>query len=190
MRYASPEQIKVLNLWCSHGPSTLDPSPTPGGAASYQRRSSLTAIRQLIEYWGMGPEYEHMRQNVHSRDITQISDVLRLELVAQARSRGLVMRGGEAPVPLFGMQMEVLTRLAWGATQDSLTTSMRISRKSAAEHTWRMRKETGCSTTAQLVACAYRHEWLPSQQEIDESGRHNQLAVFDADRVRLMGPAQ
>lgn len=190
MRYASPEQIAVLTRWSAHGPRSLDPSPAGENHNSYQRRASLTAIRQLIEYWGMGPEYERLRQDVMGHDITQISDVLRLELVAQARSRGLVLRGGDAPVPLFAMQVEVLHRLAWGGTLDSMAASMRIGRKAASEHTYRMRVETGCSTTAQLVACAYRNEWLPSQGEIDETGNHNQLAVFDADREHFLGPAQ
>lgn len=188
MRYASPEQISVLVNWTVHGPRSLDPSPGNGNHNSYQRRASLTAIRQLIEYWGLGPEYERLRQEVMGRDITHISEALRLELVRHARIRGFVLRGGEAAVPLFGMQLEVLARIAWGGTLESLASDMRIGRKAASEHTWRMRRDTGTNTTAELVACAYRNEWLPYGWEMRELGTRAQLDLFDADRVRFLGP--
>jgi hypothetical protein len=153
---------------------------------SYLRRGFLTSVGALIDMWGLGPEAEALRRAVHNRNLSEISEGLRLDLVRHARLRCMVTPAGEEAVPLTGMQLEFLVRLSWGSTLAAIAESMELGgAKAVSNNLMRARVATGTVTTAELLACAYRNFWLPTApelMELMESGHQTQL--FDADRER------
>jgi hypothetical protein len=182
MHYASPQQIARLVAWTRDGAASMDHEDR----TDYLRRGFLTSVGSLIHLWGLGPEAEALRRAVHNKDLSEISEGLRLDLVRHARMRCLVTPGGEEAVPLTGMQLELLVRLSWGSSLTEVAESMELGgAKSVSNNLMRARVATGTVTTAELLACAYRNFWLPTAPELTElNGTARQTDLFDGDRER------
>jgi hypothetical protein len=152
----------------------------------YLRRGFLNTVGALIHMWDLGTEAEGMRRAVHNRNLSEMSEGLRLDLVRHARLRGLVTPGGEEAVPLTGMQLELLVRLSWGSTLVAVAESMELGgARAVSNNLYRARRITGTLTTAELLACAYRNLWLPTAPELTElMEAGHQTDLFDGDRER------
>jgi hypothetical protein len=180
MHYASPQQIARLVAWTRDGAASMDhPDRT-----DYLRRGFLNTVGSLIHMWRLGPEAESLRRAVHNRNLSEMSEGLRLDLVRHARLRALVTPGGGEAVPLTGMQLEILVRLSWGSTLSDTAEAMELGGvRSVSNNLYRARSLTGTLTTSELLSCAYRNLWLPTAPELLElMETGHQTDLFDGDR--------
>lgn len=183
MLYASPEQLDMLVKWSRSGAGQFDPDPM--NRTNYARRAFLNGMARLIRLWDLGKEYEELRYEISRRNLKDMSEALRLELVRQARLRCLVTPLGQERVPLFGMQLEIMVRISWGSTLIESADLMGVGMRSVSNALWRARKQTGTLTTHELLSCAYRNLWLPTASELSDLDDPMQVLMLDADRARL-----
>lgn len=167
-------QLRVLVTWASHGPGALDPVAAPGSRVQKNpvRVLNLLHLKNLIIVAGLPQRFEDMRREVlRGNPIEHLDGRLLDELCRVFRLLGFLTAGARRVVPLTSMQVFVLGRLVWGASMKEISAELGLRVTASRETVARMRRDHGCATTFQLIACAYRHQWLPDQDEFRELHR-------------------
>lgn len=162
----------MLVTWANEGPAAVTRYPA-GARPQYRRARALVHLRRLADTLGTPEKLTRELAPTHSRDFGKLSDTLLTHLACQARLGGYVTAGCRARVPLSPIQAHTLCRLSWGATFENVARDEGCRPTSVAETVSRARQDNGCSTTAQLMACAFRNHWFPDQRELSAllSGR-------------------
>lgn len=163
----SPVGLDLLVVWANEGPHRLVPPSSTVSQAHYTARTNaVRALRRLAVTLEVPGEQCTELEPVHGREFADLSDGLLNALAWRARERGHLMPGGTARTPLTPIQADTLYRTAYGATGEDIAYDTATTGAGALGHLARMRRRHGCSTTAHLVATAYRHGWLPDAGEL------------------------
>lgn len=157
--------LDMLVTWAHEGPLAMTRYPA-GARAEYRRARALVHLRRLASTLGTPDKLNSELRAAYARDFGALSDALLSHLARQARLGGYVTAGCRSRVPLTPTQAHTLSRLSWGATFENIARDEGCMATSVAETVARARQDNGCSTTAQLMACAFRNHWLPDQEEM------------------------
>lgn len=158
--------LDVLVRWACDGPGTLAPEHGPEGHV--QRSRMMVCLRRLVSTLPVPhPLADEILETRRNRDFGALSVDLLAELARQARLGGYVTAGCRERVPLTPVQAHIVQRLSYGATYEDIIRTDGGRNSALSESIGRARKETGCATTAQLMACAFRNGWLPDQEELN-----------------------
>lgn len=164
----TPKQLQTLVTWANHGPGALDAIGCPGSRAQKNRTRvlHLMNLRALILAAGLPQRFEDMRREVlRGGPVEGLDPRLLDELCRVFRLLGFLTAGAREVVPLTSMQVFVLGKLVWGVSMKDVSAELGLRMTASRETVARMRRDHGCATTFQLIACAYRHGWLPDQDE-------------------------
>lgn len=176
--------LDVLVRWACEGPGTLAPEHGPEGHV--QRSRMMVYLRRLVNTLDVPDAMaDEILATVRNRDFGALSVDLLSELARQARLGGYVTAGCRERVPLTPVQAHIVQRLSWGATYEDIIRTDGGRNSALSESIGRARRETGCATTAELVATALRRGWLPGYGELSVLNRGRML--WD-DKLRLAGP--
>lgn len=194
--YPSPSQLRSLCLWMTGGTDALDVNSTPEVRKQDTRVHHLRELNRLSYRLGLPDAYLDMislpfaRYAKEGRPLGATLDpALGSELYRTCRRWGYVLKDGAGIPPLSANRMQMLTRISWGSTYQSTSDAMGLAGAntvSAAMST--AREQTGTATLANLISCAFRNGWLPTNAELLEmspSNSHGEvlamLAVWPED---------
>lgn len=176
-RYPTVAQISTVLKWNNEGVAALDPGMRHDGERmrSHARNLHRRDLRQIIPRLGLGHDTGlwKMVYRSHRKPIDTLPAELLTELLRNLRVHGYIYpvpkSGDMAAVPLTGKQLHLIRAVSWGSTMDQFARDMGITVKSQREVMQRAREELSCHTTAQVIACVHRNDWLPGHDE------HNRL---------------
>lgn len=160
--------LDLLVAWANEGPWNLAPLLSePGDTKALSKRSHvLRELRRLAVTLDVPESETKELRLVHDRDFGDLSVELLGALARRARARGYVTAGCRERVPMTPVQVDGLHRIAWGATFQEIADETGVQPTGVSGALKRARNDHGCSTTYQLVACAYRNGWLPGHEEL------------------------
>lgn len=175
MKYPTHRELDVLVSWVNGGAALLD-EPKNGQRHRRRRCASLGCLKNMTARYDLSDDFRSMPCGLAGNPLsTHLSYRLRDRLYYESRVRGLLTRWDlDSPypeistVPLTGTQARCLWLMSWGADHASTALAAGIQPDTVKNALARARAEHGCSTTAALVACAYRNRWFPDHEELRE----------------------
>lgn len=171
--YPTVRQIATVLKWNNEGVSALDPGMVFEGTRmrSQERNLNRRNLREIIPRLGLGDRTYlwKMVDSSHRGPIEKLPAMLLSELLRNLRVHGYVYPakgvGGMAATPLTGRQLHLIRAVSWGETMAQFASDQGCSAKSQREVMERVKQELNCSTTAQVIACVHRNNWLPNHAE-------------------------
>jgi DNA-binding CsgD family transcriptional regulator len=175
MSYPTKGQRDLLLDLVQKGPRALAPLPGRGTTAAWSRR--FETLRDLFTNLGREDLVPHVADIVRD-DVMKLNESVITAAYAEARLRGLVFRDcqpgqvgpgvtGDLP-PWTARQAYVAQLTALGLTYRQIAVLLKMTEVTVAAHMLAARRMCGAANNPQLIANAYRLEWLPAQREAEE----------------------
>jgi len=163
-RYPRALDVSFITRWDDLGWRTVNDE---------NHRYLIEALSQCIQRLGLPDRVDRMRRDSLAqrgpggRPGREPDPALRGILIGNLRLNGYIYRHGEAwrNSPLTARQLHCMRVIAAGGTTVGLSLELGVAKSTVRQTVEKAMKETGCHTTAELVAAMYRYSWLPNERE-------------------------